>query len=652
MNKNRRLISGAFFGLLLMALNLFSIARTAQAAFVFNNNLKITNANSDVKELQKYLNARGAPVALSGVGAPGQETNYFGPATKAALIKFQKINKISPASGYFGPRTRDFINKPLSSTSTNSVASPVINPVINPVSGQYSISGNITGISGPVLLQNNGGDGITIYNGDNSNFIFPTKLNTGDNYLVTAISKMAGQNCYLHANSGVVSDANINNIKVACGLNLYFNPFTFVPSSGRPAVVVPPNDTVLSVTFSPAASLVPLFFQKVGESASIGTAITLASTPVAGADIYYTTNGSDPGLSSAKYSGPFNINVDTTIKATARKSDYSNFATVSANYKINQSARGLFSNPHGTVRAGNKFFIGGRTDPATITVFNNPNDLSDSQTVTLTGHANLEYLVYDSIHDQLYASCYDGVAYAAPHRMTILKINPNNISDWSVLYNGSLYTDWSPPIITDGNYIYGATFHINPSQFFKIRVSDGALVSQRSWTGVYYPHSAAIVNYAGRSEMYISTVYDAPNRFAKVNLSDLTYTGVSLGTNSYLTDDMACRYMDDTGSVCHIGTDDGVATPMGYKVDTRTMATSSFSIGTSNVYGMFAKDNDLYALGINNIITRYKNFDTAAPEVFSTPGIIPNEMFYSTDGKMFVTDWSASSSIVQFELTP
>jgi peptidoglycan hydrolase-like protein with peptidoglycan-binding domain len=59
-----------------------------------------------VLALQKYLNAHGYTVATSGPGSVGNETTTFGPATKAALIKFQKANNITPASGYFGPLTR------------------------------------------------------------------------------------------------------------------------------------------------------------------------------------------------------------------------------------------------------------------------------------------------------------------------------------------------------------------------------------------------------------------------------------------------------------------------------------------------------------------------------------------------------------------
>jgi hypothetical protein len=82
-----------------------------KAKFIFSRNLSAGMTHADVKELQKLLNASGFAVSASGAGSIGKETNYFGPATKAALIKFQKAKKISPASGYFGPLTRTFVNK-------------------------------------------------------------------------------------------------------------------------------------------------------------------------------------------------------------------------------------------------------------------------------------------------------------------------------------------------------------------------------------------------------------------------------------------------------------------------------------------------------------------------------------------------------------
>lgn len=63
----------------------------------------------DVKILQQYLNSKGYAVSKIGIGSTGKETTYFGPATRAALIRFQKAYAISPAVGFFGPVTRAFI---------------------------------------------------------------------------------------------------------------------------------------------------------------------------------------------------------------------------------------------------------------------------------------------------------------------------------------------------------------------------------------------------------------------------------------------------------------------------------------------------------------------------------------------------------------
>ncbi len=78
--------------------------------YQFKKNLILGTVDVEVKELQKYLNENGFTVAKSGAGSVGKETTKFGAATKAALIKFQKANKITPAVGYFGPVTRKFVN--------------------------------------------------------------------------------------------------------------------------------------------------------------------------------------------------------------------------------------------------------------------------------------------------------------------------------------------------------------------------------------------------------------------------------------------------------------------------------------------------------------------------------------------------------------
>jgi hypothetical protein len=78
--------------------------------FIFTKSLWTQIIDPDVKELQKYLNTHGYPVALVGPGSLGNETEKFGNLTRDALIKFQIANDINPAVGFFGPITRAKIN--------------------------------------------------------------------------------------------------------------------------------------------------------------------------------------------------------------------------------------------------------------------------------------------------------------------------------------------------------------------------------------------------------------------------------------------------------------------------------------------------------------------------------------------------------------
>jgi YVTN family beta-propeller protein len=79
----------------------------AQARFL--RDLQVDDVGEDVRALQKFLNGNGFPVAPSGPGASGSETSLFGPLTRAALVKFQIANGITPPAGYFGPITRGVV---------------------------------------------------------------------------------------------------------------------------------------------------------------------------------------------------------------------------------------------------------------------------------------------------------------------------------------------------------------------------------------------------------------------------------------------------------------------------------------------------------------------------------------------------------------
>ncbi|MDD5749492.1 MAG: peptidoglycan DD-metalloendopeptidase family protein [Patescibacteria group bacterium] len=97
--------------------------------YQFTRDLKLGSTGEDVRELQKYLNQSGFIVSSSGAGSSGNETTYFGPATEAALIKFQQAKGISPAAGYFGSITRTFVNsRPIE--TIEEIVSPITNDIV------------------------------------------------------------------------------------------------------------------------------------------------------------------------------------------------------------------------------------------------------------------------------------------------------------------------------------------------------------------------------------------------------------------------------------------------------------------------------------------------------------------------------------------
>jgi hypothetical protein len=79
-------------------------------SYIFTKNMTVNTRSTDIMTLQQFLNRNGYPVATSGPGSLGNETNYFGTLTFKALIRFQRSVGL-PATGYFGPMTRELIKK-------------------------------------------------------------------------------------------------------------------------------------------------------------------------------------------------------------------------------------------------------------------------------------------------------------------------------------------------------------------------------------------------------------------------------------------------------------------------------------------------------------------------------------------------------------
>ena len=81
----------------------------------------------------------------------------------------------------------------------------------------YSVGGSVSGLSGTVVLRDNGGDDLTV--SANGPFTFATKLAGGAAYDVTVKTNPSGQSCSVANGSGTIGSADVTNVAVSCTSN-------------------------------------------------------------------------------------------------------------------------------------------------------------------------------------------------------------------------------------------------------------------------------------------------------------------------------------------------------------------------------------------------------------------------------------------------
>jgi len=194
---------------------------------------------------------------------------------------------------------------------------------------------------------------------------------TGASVATPVFSPRAGT--YTSAQTVTISDATsgaaihytTNGTTPTSASSLYTGPITVSSTQTLKAIAVETgyrNSTVASATFT-IATAVPAFTPKGGTFTS-AQSVTITDA-MAGATIYYTTDGTTPTSSSNVYAGPITISSTTTLKAIAVAPGYSTSGVATNIYTIAATAP-VFSPKAGIYTSGQAVTITDSTPGAAI----------------------------------------------------------------------------------------------------------------------------------------------------------------------------------------------------------------------------------------------------------------------------------------------
>ncbi len=134
----------------------------------------------------------------------------------SSIGTFTFSTKIADGAGYnVTVKTQPSGQTCTASSNTGTIAGAnVTNVSVVCAVNTYSVGGTVSGLTGTVVLQDNGADDLSI--SSNGTFTFSTKLVDGAGYNVTVKTQPSGQNCIASSNTGTIAGANVTNVSVVC----------------------------------------------------------------------------------------------------------------------------------------------------------------------------------------------------------------------------------------------------------------------------------------------------------------------------------------------------------------------------------------------------------------------------------------------------
>ena len=327
-------------------------------------------------------------------------TLYTGPVTISSSTTLYAMAGTSNAAD---PSTLGPPSSLVAGTYTINAGGSAATPTFSPVSGTYTTAQSVsisdatsgatiyyttdgttpttssTKYTGPITVSSTETVGaIAVATGDTNSALASATYNINVPVVSTPTFSPGG-GTYTSAQSVSISDATsgatiyytTNGTMPTTSSTAYTVPITVSTTETLEAIAVVTGDTNSAVASAAYTINVPVVstptFSPGGGTYISAQSVTI-SDATSGATVYYTTNGTTPTTSSAKYTGPITVSTTETLEAIAVVTGDTNSAVASAAYTINVPvvSTPTFSPAGGSYTSAQSVTISDATSGATI----------------------------------------------------------------------------------------------------------------------------------------------------------------------------------------------------------------------------------------------------------------------------------------------